>query len=191
MIVPAVFVFSGGDQSALEAGPTLMFITLPKVFSSMPGGNILGTAFFVLVLFAALTSAISIMETVVSILLDRFHGKGRTTIAMLVTIYAIIMAIPSSLGFGIWSHINIQGLSILDMFDFVTNSVLMPIVAFLTCVFVGFILKPKVVTEEVESSTNSFKSKRMYVLLIKYVSPILILLILISSILNTCGIISL
>ena len=191
MIVPAVFVFSGGDQSALEAGPTLMFITLPKVFSSMPGGNILGTAFFVLVLFAALTSAISIMETVVSILLDRFHGKGRTTIAMLVTIYAIIMAIPSSLGLGVWSHINIHGLSILDMFDFVTNSVLMPIVAFLTCVFVGFVLKPKVVTEEVESSTNSFKSKRMYVLLIKYVSPILILLILISSILNTCGIISL
>lgn len=71
MIVPAVFVFSGGDQASLKAGPTLMFITLPKVFDSMAGGHLIGTVFFVLVLFAALTSSISLMETVVSIFVDK------------------------------------------------------------------------------------------------------------------------
>ena len=141
MIVPSVFVFSGGDQAALQKGPTLMFVTLPKVFDSMKGGHIIGAVFFILVLFAALTSSISIMETVVSIFVDRF-SKSRKMVTICVTIYAILMALPSSLGFGVLSDINIKGLSILDMFDFLSNSVLMPIVAFFTCVFVGYIVKP-------------------------------------------------
>lgn len=187
MIVPAVFVFSGGDEAALKAGPTLMFITLPKVFDSMTGGHIIGAVFFILVLFAALTSAISLMETVVSIFTDRF-GKSRRMIAALVTVYTILMAIPSSLGFGIWSGFSIRGMSILDLFDFFSNSILMPIVAFLTCVFVGYIVKPETIIHEVESSTKKFKSKKFYVIMIKYVAPILVLLILISSILNALGI---
>lgn len=187
IIVPAVFVFSGGDEAALKAGPTLMFITLPKVFDSMTGGHIIGAVFFILVLFAALTSAISLMETVVSIFTDRF-GKSRRMIAALVTVYTILMAIPSSLGFGIWSGFSIRGMSILDLFDFFSNSILMPIVAFLTCVFVGYIVKPETITHEVESSTKKFKSKKFYVIMIKYVAPILVLLILISSILNALGI---
>lgn len=186
MIVPAVFVFSGGDEAALKAGPTLMFITLPKVFDSMAGGHIIGAVFFILVLFAALTSAISLMETVVSIFTDRF-GKSRRVITVLVTVYTILMAIPSSLGFGIWSGISFQGMSILDFFDFLSNSILMPIVAFLTCVFVGYTVKPKTITDEVESSTKRFKSKKFYVIMIKYISPVLVLLILISSVLNALG----
>ena len=82
-------------------------------------------------------------------------------------------------------------MSILDFFDFISNSVLMPIVAFLTCVFVGFIVKPETITDEVESSTQKFKSKKLYIVLIKYVAPILVLLILISSVLNALGIITL
>lgn len=187
MIVPAVFAFSGGDEAALQKGPTLMFITLPKVFDTMKGGHIIGAVFFVLVLFAALTSAISLMETVVSIFVDRFK-ISRKVITICVTIYTILMAIPSSLGFGVWSGISINGLSILDMFDFVSNSILMPIVAFLTCIFVGFIVKPKTITDEVLSSTTHFKSQKLYVLLIKYVSPILLILILVSSILDVFGI---
>ena len=101
------------------------------------------------------------------------------------------MAIPSSLGFGIWSGFSIHGMSILDFFDFISNSILMPIVAFLTCVFIGFIVKPKTVTDEVESSSERFKSKKLYVILIKYVAPILVLLILISSVLNALGVITL
>lgn len=190
MIVPAVFVFSGGDQASLKAGPTLMFITLPKVFDSMAGGHLIGTVFFVLVLFAALTSSISLMETVVSIFVDKTK-KSRKFITVCVTVYTVLMAIPSSLGFGIWSGFSIHGMSILDFFDFISNSVLMPIVAFLTCVFVGFIVKPETITDEVESSTQKFKSKKLYIVLIKYVAPILVLLILISSVLNALGIITL
>ncbi len=190
MIVPAVFVFNNGDTEALKAGPTLMFITLPKVFDSMAGGHIIGAVFFVLVFFAALTSAISLMETVVSIFVEK-TGKSRKFITICVTIYTILMAIPSSLGFGIWSHISVKGLSILDMWDFLSNSVLMPIVALLTCIFVGYIAKTNVVTDEVKASTDKFKSEKLYVVLIKYFSPILIVLILISSILNTFGIITL
>ena len=190
MIVPAVFVFSGGDQASLKAGPTLMFITLPKVFDSMAGGHLIGTVFFVLVLFAALTSSISLMETVVSIFVDKTK-KSRKFITVCVTVYTVLMAIPSSLGFGIWSGFSIHGMSILDFFDFISNSVLMPIVAFLTCVFVGFIVKPETITDEVESSTQKFKSKKLYIVLIKYVAPILVLLILFSSVFNALGIITL
>ncbi len=190
MIVPAVFVFNNGDTEALKAGPTLMFITLPKVFDSMAGGHIIGAVFFVLVFFAALTSAISLMETVVSIFVEK-TGKSRKFITICVTIYTILMAIPSSLGFGIWSHISVKGLSILDMWDFLSNSVLMPIVALLTCIFVGYVVKTNIVTDEVKASTDKFKSEKLYVVLIKYFSPILIVLILISSILNTFGIITL
>lgn len=187
MIVPSVFVFSGGDQAALQKGPTLMFITLPKVFDSMKGGHIIGAVFFILVLFAALTSAISLMETVVSIFTEHF-GKSRKTVTICVTIYTMLMALPSSMGFGILSNINIKGLSILDMFDFISNSILMPIVAFLTCIFVGFIIKPKSITDEVLSSSEHFKSGKFYVVLIKYITPVLLILILISSILDAFGI---
>jgi len=190
MVVPAVFVFNDGSTEALKAGPTLMFITLPKVFDSMAGGHIVGGAFFVLVFFAAVTSSISLMETVVSIFVEK-TGKSRKFVTVAVAIYTILMAIPSSLGFGVWSNISIKGMSILDMWDFLSNSVLMPIVALLTCIFVGYVVKTKVVTDEVKSSTDKFKSEKLYVILIKYFSPILIIAILISSILNAFGIITL
>ena len=190
MVVPAVFVFNNGSTEALKAGPTLMFITLPKVFDSMAGGHIVGGAFFILVFFAAVTSSVSLMETVVSIFVEK-SGKSRKLVTVAVAIYTILMAIPSSLGFGVWSHISVKGLSILDMWDFLSNSVLMPIVALLTCIFVGYIVKTKTVTDEINSSTDKFKSEKLYVILIKYFSPILIIAILISSILNGLGIITL
>lgn len=187
MIVPSVFVFSGGNEAALQKGPTLMFITLPKVFDSMKGGHIIGGIFFILVLFAALTSAISLMETVVSIFVDK-SGKSRKAVTIGVTIYTLLLAIPSSLGFGVWDNVSIKGLSILDMLDFISNSVLMPIVAFLTCIFIGFIIKPKTITDEVESSSDKFKSGKLFNILIKYVAPILLVAILVSSVLDAFGI---
>lgn len=188
MIIPAVFVFSGGDAAALGKGPTLMFCTLPKVFDSMFGGQILAPVFFFLVLFAALTSSISLMETVISIFEDKFPKK-RNLIAILVTVYTLLMAVPSSLGFGIWDHIGFNGYSILDLFDFVSNNLLMPVVAILTCVFVGYILKPKAVIDEVELSGQRFKSHRLYVVIIKFVAPIILAMIFVSSILEFFGII--
>lgn len=174
----------------MNQGPTLMFVTLPKVFNSMKGGHIVGALFFVLVLFAALTSAISLMETVVSIFVNKFNQSRKIT-TILVTIYTLIFAIPSSLGFGIWSGFTIFKLSILDFLDFLSNSVLMPIVALLTCIFVGYIIKPKTIIDEILVSSDQFKSQKLYVWIIKYFAPVLIVLILISSILNTFGIIKL
>ena len=186
MIVPAVFAFSGGDESALGKGPGLMFITLPKVFESMAGGSIIGAVFFILVLFAALTSSISLMETVVSIFMDKF-GWNRKLACILVFLFCVALGLPSSLGFGVLSDITIMNFSFLDFFDFISNSVLMPIVAFLTCIFVGYVIKPKTLTDEIESS-GKFKRKKMFVVIIKYIAPVCIILILISSILDAMGI---
>ena len=188
MIVPAVFVFSGGDQAQLSAGPSLMFITLPKVFNSMPMGGVIGSAFFLLVLFAALTSSIYLMETVVSILQDKFHWNRRMT-CLIVFIGMVLIGIPSSLGFGAWDFIKPLGMSILDFFDFISNSVLMPIVAFLTCIFVGYVIKTKVVVDEVKISSK-FKREKLFNVMIKYVAPIFIVAILVSSVLNAFGIIT-
>ena len=156
MIVPSVFIFSGGDESALNAGAGLMFITLPKVFASMPFGTVLGTVFFILVFFAAVTSSISLMETIVSIFMDKFKWSRKFT-CILVAVY----------------------------------SLLMPIVAVLTCVFVGFVIKPQAIIDEVEASDNgAFKSKKMFTVMIKWIAPIFLIAILISSILNAFGIIT-
>ncbi len=189
MVIPAVFSFSGGDEAALGKGPGLMFITLPKVFNSIPGvmGSVIGILFFVLVLFAALTSSISLMETVVSIFRDKF-GWSRKLTCLLVLIGCIALGIPSSLGFGVWSHINIGGNTFLDMFDIFSNSILMPIVAFLTCIFIGYVIKPQTLIDEVEEGGKAFKRKGLFTVMIKYIAPICIVLILVSSVLDVLGI---
>ena len=187
MIVPAVFVFSGGDEAALSTGPSLMFQTMPKVFGSMgEAGNIVGAAFFLMVLFAALTSSISLMETVVSIFKDKFKiSRKRSCFISLAIIVAL--AIPSSLGFGMWDHITWNGMTILDMFDFASNSVIMPIVAMLTCIFVGYVIKPKAIIGEVELSSQ-FKRQKMYRVFIKYIAPFIMAAILICSVLQGIGV---
>lgn len=191
MIVPAVFVFSGGDQSAMRSGPGLMFQTLPKVFDSMGGGQfgqIVGALFFLLVLFAALTSAISLMETVVSIVIDKFHVK-RVAACIIVFIGMMLLALPSSLGNGVWSHIQILGMDFLTFFDFISNSVIMPIVALLTCIFIGYVVKTQLVVDEVKSSSK-FSREKLFVVVIKYIAPIFIVAILVSSVLSGLGIIT-
>lgn len=184
MVIPAVFAFSGPED--LNAGAGLMFMTLPKVFNSMPFGGALGTAFFVLVLFAALTSSISLMETVVSIVQDKTGWKRKPT-CIAVTVFTLIVGIPSSLGHGIWSHIKPLGMSILDAFDFVTNSVMMPIIAIFTCILVGYIIKPKVIIDEVKVTNGTFKSEKLFTVMIKWVCPIFLAAILLCSVLTAMG----
>ena len=182
MIVPAVFAF---DKGAIGKGPSLMFVTLPKVFNSFNGGWIVGILFFLLVLFAALTSSISLMETVVSFFQDKLNMK-RIPACILVFVICLVLGIPSSLGNGIWADIKVIGMDFLTFFDFISNSVLMPIVALFTCLFIGFVVKPKAIIEEVESS-EKFKEKGMFTVIIKYVAPICILLILGFSVLEAFG----
>lgn len=181
-IIPAVLAFSGGNKDALKAGPTLMFVTLPNVFDSMKGGHIFGLVFFILVLFAALTSAISLMETIVSIISDKFAIE-RKKICIGVMIFSFIIAIPSSLGFGVLSGITIFGYSILDFFDFISNNIMMPIVALLTSILIGFIVKPDFVSKEVKSS-GKFRSEKMFSIIIKYIVPVCMAVILISSLIG-------
>lgn len=188
MIVPAVFVFSNGDASMLAKGPSLMFVMLPKVFDSMAFSNGIGAVFFILVLFAALTSSISLLETLVAVVTDRFHMK-RITACILLFVIALLMAVPSSLGFGVWGHIKILGFTFLDFFDFLSNSVLMPIAAFLTCIFAAYIIKPQMIIDEVESS-GKFHRKSLFLVMIRYIAPICILAILAFSILEGMGFIT-
>ncbi len=187
MIIPAVFAFSGGDRSALNAGPGLMFMTLPKVFAGMKFGGVIGIIFFVLVFFAALTSAISLMETIVSIFRDKF-GWGRKGASIFVTVLSLALGIPSSLGFGPLGFISWMGMSVLDIMDFISNSVLMPIVAFFTCIFIGFIIKPKTVSDEVKVTDGTFKAEKMFNVIIKWVAPIFLVLILGSSVASALGV---
>lgn len=188
MIVPAVFAFSGGDEAALNKGAGLMFVTLPKVFADAGTlGYVFGGVFFLLVLFAALTSSVSLMETVVSIFQDKFHWKRRTTCA-LVMLACLLLALPSSLGYGALDWIQPLGMSLLDFFDFISNSVLMPVVAFLTCIFVGYVVKTKTVADEVKLS-SPFKREGLFTVVIKYIAPVCIVLILVTSVLDAFGIV--
>lgn len=190
MIIPAVFAFpstAGAEADLSKAGPTLMFVTLPKVFGSMPGGTILGAIFFIMVFFAALTSSISLMETVVSVIQDKTK-LGRKTVCLIVFIGSLLLGVPSSLGFGLLDFISVAGMTVLDIFDFISNSVLMPIVAFMTSIIVGYIIKPRAIIEEI-ALAGKFKNEKLFVVIIKYVAPVFTLLILISSILDVLGIV--
>ena len=186
-IIPAVFAC--GKPEDLKAGPSLMFIIIPQLFATMKAGRLVGIIFFFLVFFAALTSSISLYETCVSIIQDKFKQE-RTPSIVFTFFICIIIGLLSSLGYGPLSMVTFLGMQFLDLFDFLSNSVLMPIVAFFTCIFVGYVLKPKAIIEEVEASGNKFKLKTLFTIVIKYVAPILIIIILVASLLQAFGKIS-
>lgn len=188
MIIPAVFAFSGGDPSMLNKGPGLMFVTIPKVFESMGLGQAVGILFFVLVLFAALTSAISLAETCASTFQDEL-GMGRTKATGLVAIIMVVLGSLSSLGYSGLSFVRIFGMEILDFFDFLTNSLMMPVAAFATCVFVVKAVGLDNISKEVKLSSR-FRFEGMYRVFIKSVAPIFVVVILLSSILSVLGILN-
>ena len=130
MIIPAVFSFSGGDPDTLQAGPALMFITIPKVFESMGLGTVVGILFFTLVLFAAVTSSIALTESAVSTFEDEL-GWDRKQATILIGIIMLVLGSLSALGYGPLARFTVFGMQFLDFFDFLTNSVMMPIAAIL------------------------------------------------------------
>ena len=187
-IIPAVYIFSG-EEGLSSQGAGLMFITLPKVFQQMPGGNIIALLFFVLVFFAAITSSISVMEAIVSSLMDKFHLK-RIPCCLIVIGICLLLGIPSSLGNGLWANIKILGMDFLTFFDYISNSILMPIVAFCTCILVGWVIKPKALTDEVTKNGEKFGRKKLFNVMIKYIAPICLLFIFVTGILSQLGIIT-
>lgn len=188
MIIPAVYIFSG-EEGLSSQGEGLMFMTLPKVFQQMPGGDIIGLLFFVLVFFAAITSSISVMEAIVSSLMDKFHLK-RIPSCLIVIGICLLLGIPSSLGNGLWANIKILGMDFLTFFDYISNSILMPIVAFCTCILVGWVIKPKVLTDEITKNGEKFGRKKLFNVMIKYIAPICLLFIFVTGILSQLGIIT-
>ena len=177
MIIPAVFAF---DKDSLQAGPSLMFVTLPKVFDAMPGGHVIGVIFFLLVAFAALTSSVSLMETIVSIVMEKFK-LNRIKACLCVLVLSFALGMLSVLGYSSWSEVTVFGKQFLDFFDFISNSVIMPLVALFTCILIGYVVKTKTIEDEVESN-GRFKSKALFRIMIKYVCPVFMIVIFISSV---------
>ena len=197
MIVPIVYLFAVKTgtpvKEAMNAGPGLMFITLPKVFATLgAAGAWIGVAFFALVLFAALTSAISLYEACVASVCDLLRLDRRAA-TFFTGALILFLATFSALGYGAWGDIRLfrtgsfAGFAFLDFFDFLTNSVLMPVVAASTCVFIGWIATPKTVEDEVEACGRAFRLKGLYRFLVRYFAPALVVLIFVQQVCAVCG----
>ena len=187
LVISALFSYYGTAEG-IEAGKGLLFTSLPRIFINMPYGNVVGTVFFVMVFFAAITSSIALIEAVVSFLIEGFHLK-RPIACLVVLALVSFMAVPCAFSSSLLSGINILGLSVLDFFDFFSNNILLPIVALLTAVFVGYVITPRAISREVEISSK-FKSRRLFGIIIRLVAPLSIVIILVSSILGVFGIVN-
>lgn len=189
MIIPAVFAFSGGDANSLQAGPSLMFITIPKVFAGIKMGSFIGILFFFLVLCAAVTSSIALTESAVSTFQDEL-GWGRKKSAAVITLIMLALGTLSCMGYGPLASVEILGMQMLDFFDFLTNSVMMPIAAIATCLLVSRKMGVEKIEEEMTLENGKFKRKHIFNFMIKYLCPIFAAIILVSSVANAFGWIS-
>ena len=184
MIVPSVFTFSG--KEGMSGGPGLVFVSLPKVFSAMgTAGKFIGLAFFIVLSFAAVTSSVSVMEAIVSSIMDKF-GLSRKKSALIVAVYTIIAAVIVCMGYNmLYFEITLPNgtvAQILDIFDYISNYIMMPLVAFLTSILIGWIVKPQIIIDEVTQGKHKFGRKTLYIVMIKFVVPILLLLLLLQSV---------
>lgn len=183
MIIPAVFAFSGVE--GMSAGPGLMFIALPKVFNSLGKfGDFIGLIFFVMVLFAALTSAVSILEAIVSSMMDKF-GWNRKKSTLVMAAATFVVSLVVCLGYNVWyfdlTLPNGSVGQILDVLDYASNNILMPIVGLLTCLLIGWVAKPKTTIDEITLNGEKFGRKGLYVVMVKFVAPILLVVILLTG----------
>ena len=183
MIIPAVFTFMGTE--GMTAGPSLMFVALPKVFQAMGGvGNIIGIIFFVTVSFAALTSSVSLIEAITSSVMDKWHMTRKKALT-LVSAYIVIVGVIVCLGYNVfyfdYTLPNGSVGQILDILDYISNSLLMPIVSIATCIMVGWMIKPKAIIDEVTRNGETFGRKGLYIVMIKFVTPILLTLLLLQA----------
>ena len=186
MIIPAVFSFSGGDPDTLQAGPALMFITIPKVFESMGFGHVVGILFFLLVLFAAVTSSIALTESAVSTFEDEL-GWSRERATALIGLIMVALGSLSALGYGPLAGVTVFGMQFLDFFDFLTNSVMMPIAAIATCLLVSRVIGVQKIEEEVTLGGKPFRRKKIFNFMIQYLCPVFAAIILVSSVANALG----
>lgn len=183
MIVPAVFVYSG--MEGMAQGPSLMFVSLPKVFEAMGSiGGIVGSVFFIMVAFAALTSSVSIMETLVASCMEMFHTTRRR-MSLIIGVISALAATAICLGYNIW-YFELQlpngaTAQLLDVMDYISNSFLMPLISLLSCIFIGWVVKPKWIEEEMEASGHVFSRKRVYSFIVRYAAPVILAVLFVKS----------
>ena len=182
IVIPSIFAGSPSIDAANEAmgksGPSLMFVVLPNIFNGMPGGRIIGLVFFLLVFFAALTSSISLVESIVAVLRENCHLK-RWVSCLIVLGVMLVLGTFSSLGFGVLDMVQIGGKGILDIFDYVSNSILMPIVAIVTCIIAGYFIDTESLIDEIGLRKKGFRM--YYKIMLRYVAPLCMAAILISG----------
>ncbi len=183
MIIPAVYVFSGPD--GMSAGPSLMFVSLPKVFAAMgKAGVVVGVLFFVTAIFATLTSCISVLESIVANCMEIFHTGRKKTVLVLSVIYLGASAVIA-LGYSIfYFEVQLPNGStgqLLDIMDYISNSVMMPLIALLSTILIGWVKKPGYVIEEMERSGDKFRRKHIYTVMIRYVAPVMMLILFLQS----------
>ena len=184
MIIPAVYTFMGTE--GMSAGPGLMFVSLPKVFKAMGAAGVLvGIVFFLMVSFAAVTSSVSVMEAIVSSMMDKFH-VSRKKGTILTTLYGMIVGVIVCLGYNkLYFELKLPNgtvAQILDVMDYISNNCLMPMVALLTCILIGWVVKPKVIIDEVTLGGYRFGREKLYVAMIKVIAPLMLLILLVQSV---------
>ena len=183
MIIPAVYVFSGTE--GMGAGPSLMFVSLPKVFAAMgKAGTFVGILFFVTAIFATLSSCISVLESITANCMEIFHAGRRKTVLILSAIYLAASAIIA-LGYSIfYVEVKLPNGSIgqlLDIMDYISNSFMMPFIALLSTLLIGWIMTPDYVIDEMERNGEQFRRKKLYRVMIRYVAPVMMLVLFLQS----------
>ena len=183
MIIPAVYVFLGTDGMA--SGPSLTFISLPKVFAAMGGvGRVVGAVFFLALGFAALTSCVSVMETLVANCMEIFH-KSRKEMCAAVGVYSLVTAVLICMGYNaLYFELPLPNGStaqLLDVMDYISNSFLMPFISLLTSILVGWVVGPKWIIAEVEKNGEHFGRAKLYSVMMKYVVPVVMLILFLTS----------
>lgn len=183
MIIPAVFVFSGTE--GMGAGPSLMFVSLPKVFAAMgKAGVFVGVLFFITAIFATLSSCISVLESITANCMEIFHTSRKKTVIVLSVIYLVASAIIA-LGYSIF-YVEVQlpnGSTgqLLDIMDYISNSVMMPFIALLSTILIGWVVTPDYVNEEMERNGEKFRRKNIYCIMIRYVAPVMMFVLFLQS----------
>ena len=184
MIIPAVYSFMG-TEGMKASGPSLMFVALPKVFSAMGGiGSVVGCLFFAMVLFAAVTSSISIMEAIVSSFMDQFHLQ-RDKATVIILIYTLVVGVLVCLGYNkLYFELTLPNgatAQILDVLDYISNNILMPIVAIGTCLLIGWAAGPKTIIDEVTKNGSRFGRRRLYIVMIRFIAPVLLIILFLNA----------
>lgn len=183
MIIPAVYVFLG-TEGLSNAGPGLLFVAMPKIFAQMGvAGNIFGATFFLTVLFAALTSCISIMEAICSGMIDKGMSRAKATITE--GFIALVLSTLVCLGYNaLYFDFKLPNGSVgqlLDIMDYLSNNVLMPVLAIGTCILIGWVVKPKTVIEEATKNGERFRRRHLYTAMVKFIAPVMLLILLLGS----------